>query len=654
MTRVGLDYETFSLLNVADVGAWRYSQDKSTEELCFSWYFDDDEPLIWHPGLDPEAKDLRELYRAIRGGVHIYGWNVTFERAITENVTSRTIGFPVPKSTQWRCTQAKAAMCALPLSLGPCAEALGLEEKKDADGKRLLNLFSQVNRGKRVRPIDSPKEFKKLLEYCRQDCRTERAIDKALPIENLPPFEQKLWHIDGRINRRGVYVDRKMCLGAMKILRDFSPEKIKQMKDICGFVPTQVQKLTAWVREQGYPIKGLGKAIIEEALEDPEIPEHVREVLEVRLMMGKSSSSKYAKALEVMGADQRIRGVHRYHKATTGRWTGTLTQFQNLARPREKTHGLIPYIRRGDTAGLRKLWADPLVGYGDPVSVLRDSVRHMVCAPRGRILAVADLAAIEGRVLAWQAGEKWKLEAYRKGLDLYSITATWIYEIPLEQVDREEHRPLGKESDLGLGYSMAWKTFKENCRKKGIIKPDDLFKRTVKIWRRKNPMIVQSWADLEQAALRACRGSGRVRANRFISFEMVGNYLTMLLPSGRRLWYPEAEVRPGRLPWGEVVDQVTFMSEVNGQWRRGSTYGGRLVENEVQGIARDVEAEAMVLAESRDIPIVMHVHDEIAAEIEEEGASIDPLLECFRTVPSWAPGLPLNAAGFLSRYYKKG
>lgn len=648
MTRVSLDYETYSNLNVSDVGAWRYSQDPSTEALCFAWAFDDDEPTIWHPELEVP----NELYRAIREGVLVFGWNVNFERAITENVTSRSIGFPIPKLNQWRCTQAKAAMCALPLSLGACAEALGVEEKKDADGKRLLNLFSQPNRGKRTLSSDAPDKFKKLLEYCRQDVRTERAIDAALPIRSLPPFENKLWALDSQINRRGVFIDRKMCVGAVKILRDFSPEKIKQCTDLTGGIaPSQVQKLTKWVQDRGVPIKGLGKPIIEEALLDEDLDEVVREVLEIRLIMGKSSSSKYAKALEVMGADHRVRGVHRYHKATTGRWTGTLTQFQNLARPSEKTHSLLKYIRRGDTPALRALWP---ICYRDPVSVLRDSVRHMVCAPSGKTLAIADLSAIEGRVLAWQAGEEWKLEAYRNGQDLYSITATWIFELPLEEIDREEHRPLGKESDLGLGYSMAWKTFQENCRKKGIIKPEELFKRTVKVWRKKNPHIVQSWEDLERAALRACNGSGRVKANKYISFEMIENYLTMLLPSGRRLWYPEAEVRPGRLPWGEVVDQVTFKSDVNGQWRRGSTYGGRLVENAVQAIARDALAESMVLAESRGIDIVMHVHDEIVAEIPEQDASVEPLLECFRTVPAWAKGLPLNAAGFLSRYYKKG
>lgn len=649
-TRISFDYETFSVLSVVDVGGWRYSQDKSTEVLCFAWAFDDEEPLAWHHGCD--SHDLKELFKAIRGGCLIKAWNANFERAITENVAARQLGFPIPKLNQWRCTQARAAMCALPLSLGPCAEALGVEEKKDTDGKRLLNLFSQLNRGKRVRPEDSPDEFHKLVEYCKQDVRTERAIDAALPIAELPPFERRLWALDSQINRRGVYIDRKMCLGAMKILRDFSPEKIKQCTDLTGGIrPSQVQKLTAWVREKGVNIKGLGKEVLDEVLLDDDLDPQVREVLEVRLMMGKSSSSKYAKALEVMGGDQRVRGVHRYHKATTGRWTGTLTQFQNLARPSEKTHALIPYIRRGDTNGLLKLHP---ICYRDPVSILRDSVRHMVQAPHGRMLAVADLAAIEGRVLAWQAGEEWKLAAYRRGEDLYSITASWIFELPLEEIDREEHRPLGKESDLGLGYSMAWKTFKENCRKKKIIKPEELFKRTVKVWRKRNPMIVQSWADLEQAAVRACGGSGRIRANKFISFEMIENYLTMLLPSGRRLWYPEAEVRSGRLPWGDLADQVTFMSDVNGQWRRGSTYGGRLVENAVQAIARDALAESMVLAESRGIPIVMHVHDEIVAEIEEEGASVDPLLECFRTVPTWAKGLPLNAAGFLSRYYKKG
>lgn len=659
MTILRWDYETFSRANLRTVGAWRYAMDPSTVVLCLGWAFDDDEPKVWDPSqgqLDPE------VIKAVRDGVRVRGWNVNFERAITECVMFRDEPRNWPRPRQWDDTAARAAMCALPRALGNCATVLGVREQKDPDGARLLNLFSAPQRtGLRVMPSSRPEEFRKLKMYCAQDVRAERSVDKALPISELPEVERTVWRHDSNINRRGIAIDIPLCEGAVKIAeecKDYETEKIRAASGDFITSPGCVAKIRTFCARNGIPLGDCKKETIELMLERDDISEAVREVLEARHAAAKAAVAKYATGLKVAGADGRVRGSMKYHGAGPGRWTGEFVQFQNLARPTLNKKTGKPLMDPRDRDLINRGSAEDLkLFYPDPMLALRDSVRNMVIAPKGKTLVVADMSSIEARVLGWLAGEQVYQKAFAEGKDLYKITAADIYGLTYDTVDKELHRPLGKESVLGLGYGMGYDTFLGNCAEKGLKAEPDVIRRAVKSYRTKYRMITLCWSELDKAAIQ-CVSTGRPTSYRLIKFTMVKGYLVMRLPSGRGIWYPEARMGKVKAKWGEIVDQVTFKEwVVKGQrWADAHTYGGRLTENAVQGIARDLEAEGIVIVEEEpnDHEVVMHTHDEIVAEAREDTPDASVLIDALTRVPSWGKGLILGASGFVSTFYRKG
>jgi len=643
---IRLDFETRSRANLPRVGVWRYAEDPSTEILCFAYKIDNGPVKAWRMG----QAFPKDLATAITLGVRIKAFNANFERAISE-LCGPKIGMPVPKLSQWIDTQAVALMCSLPASLGILAEVLKVEQQKDKDGSRLLRKFSIPKKnGTFTEPDEEPDEFDRLVEYCKQDVRTEEAIDSALPIHDLGD-EQKIWQIDSTINKRGIPMDVPMLKGAILIERKAQRVACEELTMITkGQVttPGQTKKIIAFAKAHGYELGNVQLATIKEAIRDKAVPTVVRRVLKIRERTSQAAVKKYAAALNAVCSDGRIRSIHRYHGAHTGRWTAGLLQTQNLARPKVKLDDTDnEIIRRGDYESLEIL-------YGDPMAALRDAVRHIIRAfDEGTKLIVCDLASIEARVLGWLASDPKYLKAFREGLDLYKVTAAEIFGISYDDVN-DDQRWVGKQAVLALGYSMGVDTFYAQCVKS---KPDisrGLLERAVKAYRKTYHRICKYWTLIETAAISAVAkpDTHPIHAGA-VSFMMIKGYLTMRLPSGRRLWYPEAKIIIQKTSWGENKAVVAYKTCIKKRlWVTKTTYGGRLTENAVQAIARDVLVHGMVLMEEKKLPIVFHVHDEPVAQTKNN-RKVAEVVECLTAVPSWSPGLPLGAKGFETIYYRK-
>jgi len=647
---IRIDYETRSLVDLKKVGVWRYAQDPSTRVLCFGYKlpgFSSVKP--WRIG----QPIPQELIDAINRGVPVKAFNANFERAITECCMAK-LGMPIPKASQWVDTQAVALMCSLPPSLEQLATVLGLEQEKDKEGKRLINKFCKPNRkGEFTEPEDDPADFTNLVRYCMQDVRTEEAADLAMPIHSLGVEEQRVWTMDSNINRRGIPMDMSLLRGAIKIEQRAQIEARHQLTELtkrCKIkvtTPGQTARIVALSKELGYEsLHDTKKETITVCLKDKDLPPLLKKVLRIRQRTAQAAVKKYHAAMYAVCRDGRVRSIHRYHGAHTGRWTAKLLQTQNLARPSRKLDDFDnDLIRRGDYEAIEAL-------YGEPMGVLRDAVRHIVRAIQAEKLIVCDLASIEARVLGWLAQDPKYLKAFREGLDLYKVTAAEIFGIGYDDVD-DDQRWVGKQAVLALGYSMGVDTFYRQCVKS---KPDikrSLLERAVKAYRKTYRRIVKYWSLIETAAISAVASAGTVTRAGVVAFEMVKGYLTMILPSGRRLWYPEAKLVQQKTSWGELKTVVAYKTLIkNRLWVTKTTYGGRLTENAVQAIARDVLVFGMHKMEAQKLPIVFHVHDEVITSVPKV-RKVEEVVSCLTSCAPWAPGLPLGAKGFETQYYRK-
>lgn len=659
---IRIDLETFSECDLREAGAWRYAEDPSTEILCFAYRIHSEKVKTWRQG----EKFPLDLSYEIKTEKLIWAYNANFERALWECVGAR-IGFPSVKADQWRCSQALAAMCAFPIlgGLGEVAAALKCAEQKDKEGQRLIRLFSipkkptKKDPRTRILPRDEPEEFNKFVQYCIQDVKTENAVHDALPMKELGAYEQKVWLIDSNINRRGVLVDTKLATGALNIQKDMETRELARLGTITnGKITTANQgaRIIEFCAGHGCLMKSLAKDGVAELLKG-KLPKVVRQVLRIRQLLARSTVSKYQRALVCASPGSgRVRGLHQYHVATTGRWAGRLLQGQNLARPLEDVSGDIDLIHTGDL-GIIEIF------YPDPIGVLRDAIRHIFIAPPGKVLNIADLAAIEARVLGWLAEEMGYLNAFINNQDLYVLFAMVVYACEMAEVEKPR-RFIGKECILQLGYQAGLKSFLAYLQRKPGLKDidPDLVERAHTAYRETYKKIVKFWGDAQRCAMGAItlRQPMHLRPTpksvSRLAFEMIGKHLTIKLPSGRRLWYPDADVRMVTTPWGEMVLGITYMAWIKEKgkgefWGRTKTYGGQLTENIVQAVSRDILAESLITCEESGHPVVVHVHDEIVTETEKD--THKQLIKIFATAPKWADGLPLKAEGFSSTFYRK-
>src|SRR5215472_11048322 len=651
------DYDTRSQAILKIVGAQRYAADSSSEVLCCCYAVDDDPVKLWRPG-DPVPSEF--VVAAQNRNWIVTAFNDAFETAIEKSIMSIRYGWPVIPIERHRCTQVMCLALGLPARLSAAADALELEHRKDVAGERLMHQTSKPRRARKdedpngIYWFDDQERLERLYSYCAQDVRVERELYNRLP--PLSPTEQAIWELTFRINIRGFHIDRAFAEAARKIAEQATPEVDQEIAELtAGDITSinQVANLTAWLQDHGCGLQKLDKKAIQRQLEkgDDELSAPVRRVLELRLGGAQAAAKKINALLARAGADDRIRGGFRYHGAATERWTGEGFQAQNLKRPVvNDLDAAIAAVATGDYQHVRSR-------YPRPLAVVGDCSRAMICAAPGHVLIGADFGSIESRVLAWVAGEQWKLDAYRRydathdpRDEPYCETACQIFRVPSGSYTKDSpERDVGKTCDLAFGYMggiNAWRKFE----------PDKFSDNEVKQfnaeWRAAHPAIKRFWYNIDRAALTAVRERGRVIQCGPVAFKSTGTFLLLKLPSGRKISYPQP-----RAVGDEQRQHVVFADNAAGQFkdcRNGNgAYGGLWTENVVSGIARDLLAEAMLRIEAAGYPIVLHVHDEAVAEVPEGLGSTEEFTQLMTRKPAWALDLPIAAKPWCGARYCK-
>lgn len=685
-----LDFETRSAADLKKVGLHNYANDPTTDVWCCAYCFDDEPVGLvvpkscggWH------SDEVTRLVCHLGRGGTVIAHNAPFELAIWNSIMVPRYGWPVLKPEQCVCTMAMSLAMSLPASLENAAAAVGLDVAKDMAGHRLM---LQMARPREVRADgtvvwwDDTEKLEKLYAYCKQDVKVERKLyDRLL---KLSPSEQRIWQLDYRINNRGIYVDVPAVEAAIKVVEHEKARLNAEMRKITGNAVATYNahsQLTDWLRYRGVEVAGVAKADIKALLDDdadidqPDLPDDVRRALNIRREAAKSSTAKLTAMLEAVSADGRVRNTKQYHAATTGRWGGRRIQPDNLPRPKLKQAQIEEVFAmlagEKDVAGLCR-FID--MRYGAPMEVMSDCLRGMITAAPGNELIAMDFANIEGRVLAWLAGEEWKMRAFKdfdngKGPDLYLVSAGRIF--GCEPHEAKAHRQIGKVAELALGYQGGIGAFQAMARGYGVSVSDSRADAIKTAWRAAHPKIEKYWYDVEGNALAAVARPGTVTTagapGREVKFKVNGSFLWCKLPSGRNLCYPYPRIVEIETPWGARKDAVTFKAHLDsqarkkakivedpsngGNWYRIATYGGSLVENITQAVARDCLAEALIRLDAAGYPITMHVHDE--AVVEAPAGSKDAMENVehlMKQPPAWAAGLPIAVEGWRGTRYRK-
>jgi DNA polymerase len=646
MRELYIDIETYCDLDLKKVGVYRYAAHESFEILLFAYSIDGGEVQVAEPKRHEDFCGLPEkVYKALADpNVIKMAHNANFEMTCVREFFYTSTIF-----SQWRCTMVEAAYLGLPFSLDKVADVLNLTEQKDKGGKALVSFFSKpckptkANGGRfRNLPTDAPEKWQALKEYCTQDVRTEIEVHRYVErFGGLPQQEQTFWELDQVINGRGVKIDREFCEAAISENTAFVEAAHDEMKRLTGIDnPNSLTQLKAWVNlKTGRNFTSFGKEILEEILDLP-LPKDVLRVLELRQLSSNTSVKKYDAMLEYACSDNYIRGLVQFYGANrTGRFSGRGVQVQNLKRTLTKE---IDKARTAVSKGVAGLLYDNV---SDVVSRLTRTAIVTGYESETGGLTVADFAAIEARVLAWLAGEEWVLEVFRGHGKIYEATAANMFSLPLELIDKDL-RQRGKVATLALGYQgSVGALIAMGALRMGLS--EDELPAIVSAWRAANPNIVRYWRSIEGAAKRAIEGKTTVKYKN-LRFIYDKRYLFIELPNRRRLAYYCAAVERGK---------ITFygMNQKTKQWCKIDTYGGSLVENITQAVARDCLCDAMLRANKggHGANIVMHVHDEIICDGLHAKETLDELIELMSVSPQWAEGLPLAGSGFVSKYYKK-
>ena len=664
-----------------------------------AYSFDGEDPKVWHPTFPLVPEELQEpgesfmfgreppveLFERIHGGDLIWAFNAAFERAVFEIICGPRLGWPVPRPEQYRCTMALAAAFALPLSLGGAAAALGLRQRKDDAGKKIMMKLTKPRKPTKKDSSlwhENINDLWECFEYCKQDVRAEAAVQKVL--RPLSPLEQQVYLVDQQINARGVQIDLDFCRAAEKAANEREVKLLEETTALTGGEVTsfkQVAKCKAWLGTRGVFLEDMRKETVRDALaeddhmdgsaEGPMEPD-ARRLLELRAAGGKSSVAKYGRMLRMACKDGRIRGGYQYHGATTGRWAARGAQFQNFPRgATEEEQELIISATKG--FGLRLLeWL-----FEGPIDELSRALRGALVPAQGKKFVVSDYAAIEARGVFWLAGQEDLLELYRQGVDLYCWMAEKIFGVPMEEiraaykagdVEATFMRFVGKQTTLGCGYGMGDPKFVLYCAQMGVIVPETLGRLAVKTYREAAPRVKDFWHSTQRAAVKAVNNPGLQVDNGKTKWKYVGRFLHCQLPSGRLLSYYKPVVkiqtvhRPERiLEDGEVIPEKTWKAEClyymayrSGRFGYTKTFGGMLVENICQATTRDLMADCMVRLEGLGWNIVMHSHDELIVEADEDGPLDGRALEgLMESTPQWAEGLPVKAEAWEGKRYRK-
>jgi DNA polymerase len=652
-----LDFETFSTIDIRKVGAHRYARHPSTEVLIACY---------WLPGLHGvrtwlplEESPPEALMLYIRQGGKIGAHNANFERLVWQHALKRQHPeIPDIDKKQWVCTAAKAAASGLPRSLDKSLHAAGCEVKKNPEGTRLIKIFSvprkptKKDASTRVMPQDRPDEFQKFIQYCRDDVYGEMALDAALP--DLRKREQMFFRLDMHMNDRGLPIDIPLVRKTMAVLDVLEQRNAAEVAKLTGGIKaTQVAKLLEHFEAQGIDLANLRAETVRTVLKEHDLDPKTRRLLELRISSSKASTKKLlAMSMCADPDDWVVQGGFLYHGAHTARYSGRLVQPHNFIRGMLKDwqRDQIFDILGNDFTAEDKADALTLL-YTDPVDMISQCMRGFIKAPEGKEFYVVDYTAIEARLLAWLTGENEILEAYRNGLDVYKVMAAKLWKIRYEDVSDEQRR-IGKNLVLGCGYGLGGTKFVDYCANLGLVIEPEFAMSAVRTYRKEHPNIVASWKTVETLVVQAIRNPGHVTRGLKCEFYMRSHWLCVKLPSGRELRYPYARAVPV-MRYDKPAHEISFATEYMGKWVREKTYGGKLIENIIQAVARDGMMEGMYNAEKAEYPVIGTVHDEIITLRDKGTGNIKELELLVCDLPDWLDGAPLAAKGFVCDRYKK-
>lgn len=653
MNLLHIDIETYSDVPLAECGVYRYAASPAFRVLLLACAADDG-PVQCFDLASGSAQLPPWLLDALTDpAVTKVAYNAAFERVCLGAMLGRRLD-----PAQWRCTMVEAARIGWPMGLEACARAMRLEQGKLEQGRDLVRRFCTPSprTGRPCLPAEDPAGWDTFRAYCRRDVEVERAV--AREVERtagpVPDWERELYATDQDINDRGVLIDRRLAENACRIGADHRADLLREATARTGLTnPASAAQVKDWILHRtGTNFSALRRGDLDALLEALRPWPDAARVLRLHKELARTSTSKYAVMLRCASPDDdRVRGLLQLHGAVrTGRWAGRLVQVQNL--PQNHLPDLArarAIVRDGDLAELS-------LGYADVTATLSELVRTAFISPPGCTLHVCDFSAIEARVVAWLAGEQWVLDVFSAGGDIYSATASQMFGVPVgKHGPNEQLRARGKVAVLALGYGGGTAALRAMGAERLGLSPSEQ-ENIVRLWRGRNPRIVQLWHTLERAAVAVVRTGRPVTAPRGITFAMApGGTLLVTLPSGRVIGYPRAEA--GDAPsstWDRPRYELSYegLSQTTRRWERQRTYGGKLTENLVQAIARDILADVLLRARRRGMRVVLHIHDEIVVEAPPE-LTLDDVTALFSHTPAWAPGLPLAGAGYSTPYYLK-
>lgn len=655
MKTLNIDIETFSSTDLTKSGVYKYVQAPDFEILLFAYAFDDEPVQVVDLASGEELPD-RVLNALKDRSILKTAFNAAFEMACIN-----TVYFGRLAKEDWQCTMVKASMLGLPLSLDAASRALKLEQSKDSAGKALIRYFSMPckptkTNGMRVRntAYSSPEALKKwqqFKEYCKNDVVVEKAIRDKISFFTIPETEKKLWQLDQKINDNGVLLDPQFVNNAIKLDFVFRESLTKEAIDLTGLNnPNSRAQLKDWLSKE-MPEDQIDKLRKEDlpVLTDKATgyinEKGITRVLEIRQQMSKTSIKKYQSMQKCICQDNRVRGLLQFYGANrTGRWAGRLIQVHNLTKNELSDLDLArQVVRSGDLDLLEML-------YSNVPDTLSQLIRTAFVAPEGKKFVIADFSAIEARVIAWLAGERWRLDVFATHGKIYEASAAQMFKVPFESVTKGSPlRQKGKVAELALGYQGGPAALEKMGALKMGIDAEELPK-LVAMWRNANKNIVKLWQRVGEYTITAVADGVRCEINHGIRFYCEKGCFFIQLPSGRKLSYIRPKLKDGK--FGQVLT-YEGMDQTTKQWKIQETYGGKLVENIVQAIARDCLADAMLRVDEAGFKIVMHVHDEIVIEVDESNDCIAEVNKIMGAPIVWAKGLLLKAEAYECKYYKK-
>ena len=695
MSIYGYDYETTSAEDIS-CGAWRYAAHPTTRILMFAAVRDDEAPALWN-FLTPESEESRHakllLSEAIETQEPLYAFNAGFELAVNHYRLVADVGVSsAPTIEQLRCSQAMARRAAIPVSLAKAAEFIRLNVDKDARGKALISVFSDqsklttLKRGKETLKSASPvlespipwdwtltvagetitvkEAWDMFCEYCRKDTIVERELRKKLARFDLDGSELAGYQFTNRLNTMGAPVNLKAAKNAYEIIEGHKEYLENEFLAITGLMPSQTARVLEWLKKEGYPAGDLQAATMEECLGSTMMTEAGRKALQIRSHLSFAAVKKVKAIIDTVCPDETLKGMFTWYGASaTGRWTSGGVQLQNARKPTIKNTDIAyRHLCEGIHPELFEM------AFGNPYEAVASCIRNFIQPHNGATMMSVDFSNIESRVAAWLAGQDDLLALYRDGKDAYKELASKVFNIPVEQVTKEQ-RFVGKVGNLSLVFQTGAKTFHETCAAWGMPIEKKIACATVRTFREENDQFPKTWRAFESAAVKAIKEPGQwFDANEFVSFASTNkppfSRLMMRLPSGRALCYPLPEVtrtvkRHKDYETGESreweSDDITFWGQIRGtaQWGRVGTYAGSLFQSSVQGTARDIMQHGCVTAQNRGYRIFSIIHDEVLAH-NDHADGLEGLEAALCDHPAWLPKhFPLAAAGAVCDYYTK-